>query len=187
MFQQQIHVYMIMYRASWLWDHDTLNIVWGSDGITTVSVFWWGKQKSCVSVYAKMPGVNIIHQQDIGSRHNLDSCWFQVERRPVHPSVPQSINVCQSVHLSGLFLSLALSLSAPRPVYIHEAYLYITPLPFYWMLFQLWTVLGVPDDGHFSFSWENRLTKTHKLQAGRGLLSVCVCVCFHLSFHIHYQ
>lgn len=32
--------------------------------------------KSCVAVYAEMPGVNKTHLQDIRTRHNLDTCFL---------------------------------------------------------------------------------------------------------------
>lgn len=80
--------------------------------------------ESCVSVYAKMPGVNTTHLQYIRSRHNLESRFvfflFLVERRTL--SFSPSICLFVSPHTShSLPPSLALSLSAPRPVYIHEA------------------------------------------------------------------
>lgn len=136
-------------RASWLCSHDAcgFNIVWGSDGINTSS------EANKISVRVKMPGVNIIRREYIRSRPNLDTrsaaCSLQVERRP--PSV-------RSQALPPSCFSLS-----PPP--FMRPYVYITALLFYWMLFQLWTVLRVLDDGHLSYSWE------------RSFFCVCVHAC----------
>lgn len=72
------------------------------------------KTKSCVSVYAKRPGVNIICLQYIRSRHNLDTRFKFISGLLVCSSV---CHICQSVHLSGsLFIS-----PVARLLYVHDA------------------------------------------------------------------
>lgn len=125
--------YRIMCHASWLCDHDAcgLNIVSGSDGITTVSVFWRGKQKSCVSVYATMPGVNIIHLQFINSRHQ-SGYKIHVMICYVSLCLLACSTVCTPLRLSLDPVSLLLSLYQPLgPFIFMTPYLYITALLFY--------------------------------------------------------
>lgn len=70
--------------------------------------------KSCVAVYAEMPGVNKTHLQDIRTRHNLDTCFL------VTTGGEEAFHRSASSAVMSLSLSLMPSLSALWPVYIHE-------------------------------------------------------------------
>lgn len=147
-----------MYHVTQLFSQEacSFNIVWGSDRIICVLV---RETKSCVSVYVKKPGLNIFYLKYIRSRHNLDSCQFQVESQlsclDIHLFCRVPMLLCAPLRFS-LHLSLSLSLSASWPVYIYEALSLYHPSSF--LLDVVSTVNCVGSPGHFSFSWEHSLT-----------------------------
>lgn len=126
-FHQQVHMFIhhvsrIMIMWSWcMWVEYCLRKWWHNYSICVLE----RETKSCVSVYAKMPGVNIIFLQYIRSRHNLDTRFMLI-------SGGEEATVCTPLrlYLHPISLSRSLFISPLTRLY-SWGLIFISPLFFF--------------------------------------------------------